>query len=116
MLLAGLLEKVGVDIHPDPDAPATAYGGIQFEGLGLLTEEQREPPGPKTYLPGLFAKVPLRWILPWLLPREARYDELLRWFPLPASRHPPCNSIVFMKPAPLFRLISAFVFHCPETS
>jgi superfamily II DNA or RNA helicase len=29
---AGLLEKVGVDIHPDPDAP-----GIGFSGLGLLT-------------------------------------------------------------------------------
>ena len=26
---AGLLEKVGVDIHPDPDAPATAYTGCR---------------------------------------------------------------------------------------
>lgn len=34
---AGLLEKVGVDVHPDPDAPATAYAGIGFSGLGLLT-------------------------------------------------------------------------------
>lgn len=34
---AGLLEKVGVDIHPDPDAPATAYTGVGFSGLGLLT-------------------------------------------------------------------------------
>lgn len=34
---AGLLEKVGVDIHPDPDAPATAYAGVGFSGLGLLT-------------------------------------------------------------------------------
>jgi superfamily II DNA or RNA helicase len=34
---AGLLEKVGVDIHPDPDAPASAYAGIGFSGLGLLT-------------------------------------------------------------------------------
>jgi superfamily II DNA or RNA helicase len=34
---ANLLEKVGVDIHPDPDAPATAYAGIGFSGLGLLT-------------------------------------------------------------------------------
>jgi superfamily II DNA or RNA helicase len=34
---AGLLEKVGVDVHPDPDAPATAYAGVQFSGLGLLT-------------------------------------------------------------------------------
>ncbi|HWF61443.1 MAG TPA: phospholipase D-like domain-containing anti-phage protein [Nitrospira sp.] len=34
---AGLLEKVGVDIHPDPDAPATAYVGVGFSGLGLLT-------------------------------------------------------------------------------
>ncbi|MCH8130576.1 MAG: hypothetical protein IIC70_11850 [Acidobacteria bacterium] len=34
---AGLLEKVGVDVHPDPEAPGTAYAGIQFAGLGLLT-------------------------------------------------------------------------------
>lgn len=34
---AGLLEKVGVDIHPDPDAPATAYTGVGFSGLGLRT-------------------------------------------------------------------------------
>ena len=34
---AGLLEKVGVDIHPDPNAPATAYSGVRFSGLGLLT-------------------------------------------------------------------------------
>ena len=34
---AGLLEKVGVDIHPDPDAPATAYAGVGFSGLGLRT-------------------------------------------------------------------------------
>ncbi len=34
---AGLLEKVGVDVHPNPDAPATAYDGIGFNGLGLLT-------------------------------------------------------------------------------
>ena len=34
---AGLLEKVGVDVHPDPDAPATAYAGVGFSGLGLLT-------------------------------------------------------------------------------
>ena len=32
---AGLLEKVGVDIHPDPDAPATAYKGVDFAGQGL---------------------------------------------------------------------------------
>ena len=34
---AGLLEKVGVDIHPDPDAPATAYKAVGFAGQGLLT-------------------------------------------------------------------------------
>jgi SNF2 family DNA or RNA helicase len=34
---AGLLEKVAVDIHPDPDAIATAYPGVGFSGLGLLT-------------------------------------------------------------------------------
>ena len=34
---AGLLERVGVDIHPDPDAVASAYRGIGFSGLGLLT-------------------------------------------------------------------------------
>lgn len=34
---AGLLEKVGVNIHPDLDVPATAYVGIGFSGFGLLT-------------------------------------------------------------------------------
>jgi len=34
---AGLLERVGVSIYPEPDAPADAYGGVGFEGLGLLT-------------------------------------------------------------------------------
>lgn len=34
---AGLLERVGVDIHPDPQAPATAYAGVGFEGQGLRT-------------------------------------------------------------------------------
>ena len=34
---AGLLERVGVDIHPDPNAPVTTYTGVGFRGLGLLT-------------------------------------------------------------------------------
>jgi hypothetical protein len=34
---AGLLDKVGVDIHPDPNAVASAYRGIGLSGLGLLT-------------------------------------------------------------------------------
>ncbi|MCI0393009.1 MAG: phospholipase D-like domain-containing protein [Acidobacteria bacterium] len=34
---AGLLEKVGVEIHPNLNAPATKYPGIGFSGLGLLT-------------------------------------------------------------------------------
>jgi superfamily II DNA or RNA helicase len=34
---AGLLEKVGVDIHPDPDASPTLYSGVGFSGIGLLT-------------------------------------------------------------------------------
>jgi superfamily II DNA or RNA helicase/DNA-binding Lrp family transcriptional regulator len=34
---AGLLERIGVNIHPDPEAPATAYPGVGFGGLGLLT-------------------------------------------------------------------------------
>ncbi|MCA0313162.1 MAG: phospholipase D-like domain-containing protein [Candidatus Melainabacteria bacterium] len=33
----GLLEKVGVDIHPNPERPHTAYPGVSFAGLGLLT-------------------------------------------------------------------------------
>lgn len=33
----GLLEKVGVDIHPNPDAHPSAYGGVGFAGQGLLT-------------------------------------------------------------------------------
>ena len=34
---AGLLDKVGVDVHPDPHAVSDAYFGIGFSGLGLLT-------------------------------------------------------------------------------
>ena len=34
---AGLLERVGVEVHPDPDAPAGTYLGVGFEGLGLVT-------------------------------------------------------------------------------
>lgn len=34
---AGLMEKVGVDIHPNPEASATAYQGVGFSGIGLLT-------------------------------------------------------------------------------
>jgi hypothetical protein len=34
---AGLLEKVAVAIHPDPQQPVHAYPGVGFAGLGLLT-------------------------------------------------------------------------------
>jgi SNF2 family DNA or RNA helicase len=34
---AGLLERIGVDVHPGPDAPINAYTGVGFSGLGLLT-------------------------------------------------------------------------------
>jgi superfamily II DNA or RNA helicase len=34
---AGLLEPVGVDVHPRPEAPAGSYPGVVFDGLGLLT-------------------------------------------------------------------------------
>jgi SNF2 family DNA or RNA helicase len=34
---AGLLEKVGVDIHPNPNANPSTYSGVTFLGLGLLT-------------------------------------------------------------------------------
>jgi DNA-binding Lrp family transcriptional regulator len=34
---AGLLERVGVEVHPDPGRSATAYPGVGFSGLGLLT-------------------------------------------------------------------------------
>jgi hypothetical protein len=34
---AALLERVGVDIHPNPQATVAAYGGVAFDGLGLRT-------------------------------------------------------------------------------
>jgi superfamily II DNA or RNA helicase len=34
---AGLLEKVGVDVHPEPSASHSAYPGVGFSGIGLLT-------------------------------------------------------------------------------
>jgi superfamily II DNA or RNA helicase/DNA-binding Lrp family transcriptional regulator len=34
---AGLLDRVGVNVHPDPDGSTVNYYGIGFEGLGLLT-------------------------------------------------------------------------------
>lgn len=38
---AGLLEKVAVDIHPNPSRPGR-YTGVVFEGLGLLTNHPFE--------------------------------------------------------------------------
>ena len=34
---AGLLERVGVNVHPDPYAPPGTYRGMNLEGLGLVT-------------------------------------------------------------------------------
>lgn len=34
---AGLLERVGVEVHPDPDAPPGTYRGVAFASLGLVT-------------------------------------------------------------------------------
>ncbi len=34
---AGLLERVGVNVHPDPTVPTTAYEGVLFDGLALMT-------------------------------------------------------------------------------
>jgi superfamily II DNA or RNA helicase len=34
---AGLLQRVGVSIHPDPEAQRGAYADVGFEGAGLLT-------------------------------------------------------------------------------
>ena len=34
---AGLLQRVGVSIHPNPEAQQGAYAGVEFEGFGLLT-------------------------------------------------------------------------------
>lgn len=34
---AGLLERIGVDVHPDPEATTGIYTGVEFSGLGLLT-------------------------------------------------------------------------------
>ena len=34
---AGLLERIAVEVHPVPDAQPTAYPGVHFQGLGLLT-------------------------------------------------------------------------------
>jgi len=34
---AGLMERIGVSVHPDPDASAAKYAGVRFSGLGLLT-------------------------------------------------------------------------------
>lgn len=33
----GLLERVGVDVHPDPKAPLGSYPGLTLDGLGLMT-------------------------------------------------------------------------------
>lgn len=34
---AGLLDKIGVEVHPSPTAPRGTYREVNFEGLGLLT-------------------------------------------------------------------------------
>ncbi len=33
----GLLERIGVNVHPEPKAEAGTYPGVNFEGLGLVT-------------------------------------------------------------------------------
>lgn len=33
----GLLERVGVDVHPDPKAPLGSYPGLTLDGIGLMT-------------------------------------------------------------------------------
>lgn len=33
----GLLERVSVDVHPDPKAPLGSYPGLTLDGLGLMT-------------------------------------------------------------------------------
>ncbi len=32
----GLLDRVGVNVHPDPDAPVGTYHGVPLNGIGLL--------------------------------------------------------------------------------
>ncbi|HEX7422507.1 MAG TPA: helicase-related protein, partial [Terriglobales bacterium] len=34
---AGLLERVAVEVHPDPQRAASAYPGVAFQDMGLLT-------------------------------------------------------------------------------
>lgn len=34
---AGLMERVAVDVHPDPDGETGKYRGVVFSGLGLMT-------------------------------------------------------------------------------
>ncbi len=34
---AGLLERIAVEVHPDPKASAGTYAGVEFSGLGLMT-------------------------------------------------------------------------------
>ena len=34
---AGLLDRIGVNVHPDAAAPAGTYREVSFEGLGLVT-------------------------------------------------------------------------------
>ena len=34
---AGLLQRIRVDVHPDPKAPPGSYGGASFVGLALMT-------------------------------------------------------------------------------
>jgi len=39
---AGLLEKIAVDIHPDPEALSGTYPGVTFVGRGLMTNRPFE--------------------------------------------------------------------------
>ena len=39
---AGLLEKIAVDVHPDPDALPGTYPGVTFLGRGLMTNRPFE--------------------------------------------------------------------------
>ena len=97
---AGLLERVGVEVHPHLDAPARTYPGVGFVGLGLLTnhpfdlayqaaEDFTAVLGQRTKAAGFMKMVLLQRICSSFASGKATAHKLLRGETLEDEDEPP---------------------------
>lgn len=85
----GLLERIGVNLHPDPKTPQSAYPGIPLNGLGLVTnhpfnvayeaaEEYTKLLGQRTNAAGFIKSLMLQRICSSFAAGKATAQKLLR--------------------------------------